>query len=69
MRTQYENPLKSLDSESTIGELKAACEHIVREVRGGVEHGFFRMSVTVETVQGKRKQVTVESGKSYRFTV
>jgi hypothetical protein len=69
MHTQYNNPLESVDSESPGGELKAACEHIVREVIGGVEHGFFNMSVKVETVQGKKKQVTVVSGKSYRFTV
>ena len=67
MRAQYNNPLESLDLESP--ELKAACDHIVNELRGGVGHGFFKMNVKVETVQGKRKQVTIESGKSYRFTV
>jgi len=62
MRAQYNNPLESLDLESP--ELKAACDHIVNELRGGVGHGFFKMNVKVETVQGKRKQVTIESGKS-----
>jgi hypothetical protein len=69
MRTQDNNPLASLDSESPGGELKAACDHMVNELLGGVRHGFFKMNVEMETVQGKRKQVTIESGKNYRFTV
>jgi hypothetical protein len=36
------------------GELKAACEHMVRELVDGVRHGFFEMIVTVETGQSKR---------------
>ena len=49
------------------GELKAACEHIVRELVDGVRHGFFEMTVTVETMQAKKKSITIKAGKSYRF--
>ena len=51
------------------GELKAACEHVVRELVDGVRHGFFEMIVTVETGQSKKKSITIKAGKSYRFTV
>ena len=48
------------------GELKAA-EHMVRELHEGVRHGFFEMSVTVETLQAKKRCITIKAGKSYRF--
>jgi hypothetical protein len=51
------------------GELKAACEHMVRELVDGVRHGFFEMIVTVETGQSKKKSITIKAGKSHRFTV
>jgi hypothetical protein len=51
------------------GELKQACEHIVRELMDGVRHGFSEMTVKVETMQSKKKSVTIVAGKSYRFIV
>ncbi len=53
--------------ESASGELKSACEHIVRELLDGVRHGFFEMTITVETVQSKRKCITIKGGRSHRF--
>jgi len=55
--------------EPTGGELKAACDHVVHELVNGVQHGFFEMVVTVETVQSKKKSITIKAGKSHRFTV
>jgi hypothetical protein len=51
------------------GELKEACEHIVRELMEGVRHGFSEMTVKVEIMQSKKKSVTIVAGKSYRFIV
>ena len=51
------------------GELKAACEHMARELVDGVQHGFFEMTVTVEMMQSKRRFITIRAGKSYRFIV
>ena len=50
-------------------ELQVACEHMVRELLDGVRHGFFEMTVTVETGQAKKKSITIRSGKSHRFIV
>jgi hypothetical protein len=55
--------------ESTGGELQSACEHMVRELVDGVRHGFFEMTIKVETVQSKKKCITIKMGKSYRFIV
>jgi hypothetical protein len=56
-------------SESADGELMLACEHMVRELIGGLQHGFFEMSVTVEMMQSKKRCVTIKAGKSYRFII
>jgi len=51
------------------GGLKAACEHMSRELVEGVQHGFFEMVVTVEMIQSKKKCITIKAGKSHRFIV
>jgi hypothetical protein len=51
------------------GELKAACEHMARELIDGVRHGFFEMTVAVEIMQSKKRCITIRAGKSYRFIV
>ena len=58
-----------IDSESAREGLKAACEHMTRELIEGVHHGFFEMVVTVEITQSKKKCITIKAGKSHRFVV
>lgn len=63
---------KSIESEVDAaegGELKAAREHMARELVDGVRHGFFEMTVTVEMMQSKKQFITIKAGKSYRFIV
>jgi hypothetical protein len=50
-------------------ELGAACERMVRELMSGVKHGFFEMTVIVETAPTKKTTITIKAGKSYRFVV
>jgi len=57
-----------LDEPASV-ELIAVCEHIVRELRDGVGHGFFKMNITVEKVKSNKTSITVEAGKSTRFVV
>ena len=63
------NTIQLETHESTGGELKAACDHVVRELISGVQHGFSEIVITVETVQSKKKSITIKSGTSHRFTV
>jgi hypothetical protein len=58
-----------IDAESSSGGLRAACEHMTRELVEGVHHGFFEMLVTVEMMQSKKKCITIKAGKSHRFVV
>jgi hypothetical protein len=46
-----------------------ALARIEREVREGVAHGFFDLAVTCEIVSGKKRRLTVRSGKSYQFVI
>jgi hypothetical protein len=36
-----------------------ACEHMVRELKEGVRHGFFEMTVTVEMMQSNHAVVGI----------
>ena len=63
------NTIQLETHESTGGELKAACDHVVRELVSGVQHGFSEIVITIETVQSKKKSITIKAGKTHRFIV
>jgi hypothetical protein len=58
-----------INTGSVEGELQEACEHIARALIDGVRHGFYEMTVKVETMSSKKKSITIKGGKSYRFVV
>jgi hypothetical protein len=47
------------------GELMTACEHIVRELLGGVRHGYSKMTIGVEKVQANKTSITVKASGSF----
>lgn len=49
--------------------LDEAMERLLREVRDGLRHGFFELTVTGEIVKGGRRGLTIKAGKSHRFTI
>jgi hypothetical protein len=55
--------------EANGNPLQDACEQMTRLLTDGVKHGFFAMTVEVETVQSKRRRITIRAGKSYQFVV
>jgi len=63
------NTIQLETGEPTGGELKAACDHVVRELVSGVQHGFSEIVITIETVQSKKKSITIKAGKTHRFIV
>lgn len=50
-------------------ELAAALDRIEREVREGLDHGFFELTVACEVVAGRKRQLTIRSGRSYRHVI
>jgi hypothetical protein len=52
----------------TSGQVREALDRLEDLFIDGVKHGFFRCSITCETLNGKR-HVVIEAGKSHKFTI
>ncbi len=39
------------------------------EVRDGLLHGFFELTVACEIVKGGKRGLTIKAGKNHRFTI
>lgn len=50
-------------------ELRRALDKIEAEIISGLAHGFFALKVECEIVHGSKRQLTIQSGKSYRFVI
>ena len=50
-------------------QMKDLLTQVEREIRAGLNHGFFEMSIRGEIGREGRRQVTILSGKSHKFTV
>mgnify|MGYP002063146448 CR=1 FL=1 len=57
------------------GAFGTARQHLARddpaivEVDDGLRHGYFDLAVTCETVNGKKRRLTIKAGKNHRFTI
>ncbi len=49
--------------------LDQAMERLTREVRDGLRHGFFELTVACEIVKGGKRGLTIKAGKNHRFTI
>lgn len=39
------------------------------EVREGLEHGFFDLSITCEVTKERKRRLIIKAGKSYQFVI
>ena len=44
-------------------------DRLSREVRDGLRHGFFELTVACEIVKGGKRGLTIKAGKKHRFTI
>ena len=65
-----------MNSKSGIGSeandesvLERAMERLYREVRDGLRHGFFELTVAGEIVKGGKRGLTIKAGKNHRFVI
>jgi hypothetical protein len=49
--------------------LDQALERLTREVRDGLRHGHFELTIVGEIVKGRKRGLTIKAGKSHRFTI
>ncbi len=50
-------------------QLDKAMVKLMSEVREGLRHGFFDYRLRCEIVNGRKRQLVVEAGKKYKFTI
>lgn len=50
-------------------EFERAMEKLRDEIRAGMAHGFFELSVQCEIIKAGKRQLTIRTGKSYRFVI
>jgi len=50
-------------------ELRQALQKLESEVREGLGHGFFELSVSCEVIKGGKRRLTIKAGKSYQFVI
>jgi hypothetical protein len=50
-------------------ELDTAKERLLQELSDGLKHGFFEYTLICEVVHGRKRQLIIKAGKSYKFTI
>jgi len=50
-------------------EIVRALMRLQSEMREGLEHGFFEMSVSCEIIKDEKRRLTIRAGKSYQFVI
>jgi hypothetical protein len=50
-------------------QLRTALDCIADEVKEGLRHGFFELSVICETGSGGKRHLVIQAGKSHKFTI
>jgi hypothetical protein len=67
------NPVSDNEDEifmtGNISELEKAMAKVTSELRDGLKHGFFDYRLRGEIVKGRKRQLVLEAGKKYKFTI
>lgn len=50
-------------------QLEAALKRVLEEIRGGVAHGHFEITVSGDTVKAGDRRVVVKAGRSFQFVI
>lgn len=64
--TDDENERRMTDGNS---QLEKAIAKVTSELREGLKHGFFDYRLRGEIVSGRKRQLVLEAGKKYKFTI
>ncbi len=47
--------------------IEEAFQKVEAEVLEGLKHGHYKCTITCETIKGNKRQLLIQSGKSYSF--
>ena len=62
-------PRASAGPDTPAESVAEAMAKVTEIILDGLRHGFFEMHVSCEIEGGKRRVLTVKSGKSYRYNI
>ncbi len=51
------------------GQVREALDRLEGLVVDGLKHGFFDYTIACEVTNGGRRQLVIQAGKSYKFTI
>jgi hypothetical protein len=57
------------ENDESKSMLAMALDKVIEVVRDGLGHGFFECKITAEVVQGRKRSLTIQAGKSHRFVI
>ena len=57
------------DDPHTETQLEATLRRVIDEIRGGVRHGHFEITVSGEIVKSDMRRVVVKAGRSYQVLI
>ncbi len=58
-----------VSTDKSSSTLDRAMERLTQEVREGLRHGFFELTVVCAIEKGGRRGLTIKAGKSHRFSI
>jgi hypothetical protein len=50
-------------------QFREACDCLVKNFIDGLRHGHFRCAISSSIEKGNRREIFIEAGKSYKFTI
>jgi hypothetical protein len=65
----HEKPNHTSDLTSGGPQLREVLDQINQIVLEGLSHGYFRATVTSVVGKENRRELVIEAGKSYKFTI
>ena len=63
------NTEQSVDPFTEIGECNRALQKLEQLVLDGLRHGYFDCTVSIETINGKKRRLLIKAGRSYNFII
>lgn len=52
-----------------VSGFEGAMNLLEREIRGGLAHGFFEISISSELVKDRKRRLVIKAGKTYLFVI
>ena len=73
LNAKIRNPVRNDEGEifmtGNSSQLEKAIAKVTSELREGLKHGFFDYRLRGEIVSGRKRQLVLEAGKKYKFTI